>query len=73
MQSKMTHRDLSLDLIRIFACLMVVATHSPLPSAEAHSVLLAGLSLVTTPCNALFFMVSGALLLPPPPSPLLQR
>ncbi len=63
----MTHRDLSLDLIRIFACLMIVATHSPLPSADAHSVLLAGLSLVTTPCNALFFMVSGALLLPPPP------
>ena len=62
----MTHRDFSLDLIRILACLMVVTTHSPLPSAEAHSVLLAGTSLMTTPCNALFFMVSGALLLPPP-------
>ena len=62
----MKHRDFSLDLIRIIACLMVVTTHSPLPSADEHSVLLAGVSLVTTPCNALFFMVSGALLLPPP-------
>ena len=61
----MKQRDLSLDLIRILACLMVVTTHSPLPSTEAHSVLLAGTSLITTPCNALFFMVSGALLLPP--------
>ncbi len=63
----MKQRDLSLDLIRILACLMVVTTHSPLPSTESHSVLLASISLVTTPCNALFFMVSGALLLPSPP------
>ena len=64
----MKHRDFSLDLIRIIACLMVVLTHSPLPlpSADEHSVLLAGVSLFTIPCNALFFMVSGALLLPPP-------
>ena len=64
----MKHRDFSLDLIRIIACLMVVTTHSPLPlpSADEHSVLLAGVSLFTIPCNALFFMVSGALLLPPP-------
>lgn len=61
----MKHRDFSLDLIRILACLMVVLTHSPLPSADEHSVLLAGVSLFTIPCNALFFMVSGALLLPP--------
>ena len=62
----MKHRDFSLDLIRILACLMVVLTHSPLPSADEHSVLSAGVSLITSPCNALFFMVSGALLLPPP-------
>lgn len=62
----MRQRDLSLDIIRIFACLMVVTTHAPMPATEAHSVLLAGISLFTLPCNALFFMVSGALLLPTP-------
>ncbi len=61
----MKQRDLSLDLIRILACLMVVTTHAPFPAATTHSALLAGVSLVTVPCNALFFMVSGALLLPP--------
>ncbi len=62
----MKQRDLSLDLIRILACLMVVTTHAPFPAATTHSALLASISLVTVPCNALFFMVSGALLLPPP-------
>ncbi len=62
----MKQRDLSLDLIRIFACLLVVTTHAPMPATTTHSALLAGVSLVTVPCNALFFMVSGALLLPPP-------
>lgn len=62
----MKQRDLSLDVIRILACLMVVLVHSPLPAKEAHSALLAGISLLAMPCNALFFMVSGALLLPAP-------
>ncbi len=62
----MKQRDLSLDLIRILACLMVVTTHAPFPAATTHSALLSGISLVTVSCNALFFMVSGALLLPPP-------
>ena len=62
----MKQRDISLDVIRIFACLMVITTHSPMPASESHSVLLAGISLFTLPCNALFFMVSGALLLPAP-------
>lgn len=52
------------DLVRIVACLMIVTMHAPMPSSEAHSVLLAGISYVTTPGIGLFFMLSGALLLP---------
>lgn len=62
----MKQRDLSLDLIRIMACVMVVLMHSPIPMANANGVLLSSLSYFTTPCIGLFFMVSGALLLPPP-------
>ena len=62
----MKQRDLSLDLMRVMACCMVVLMHSPIPSANANGLLLSSLSYVTTPCIGLFFMVSGALLLPPP-------
>lgn len=62
----MKQRDLSLDLIRIMACVMVVLMHSPIPTENANGVLLSSLSYFTTPCIGLFFMVSGALLLPPP-------
>lgn len=60
----MKERDLSLDVIRIFACILVVFMHSPIPSENANGVFLAGLSYFTAPCIGLFFMVSGALLLP---------
>lgn len=62
----MKQRDLSLDLIRIMACVMVVVMHSPIPSDNANGLLLSTLSYFTTPCIGLFFMVSGALILPPP-------
>lgn len=57
-------RILSLDLIRLLACMMVVAMHSPMPSKMANGMFLAPLSYITAPCIGLFFMVSGALLLP---------
>ena len=59
-------RDCSLDVIRIFACILIVLMHSPLPSDDAgDGLLLCGLSYVTAPGIGLFFMVSGALLLKP--------
>lgn len=60
----MRHRDHALDILRIIACIMVVVMHSPIPSAQANGPFLTALSLFTAPCIGLFFMVSGALLLP---------
>lgn len=60
----MQQRDSSLDIIRILACFMVVLMHSPLPSANANGPFLSALSYLTAPSVGLFFMVSGALLLP---------
>lgn len=60
----MKSRDVSLDIIRILACCMVVLMHSPIPSADAPGPFLTALSYLTAPCIGLFFMVSGALLLP---------
>lgn len=62
----MKQRDISLDLLRIIACAMVVLMHSPIPAENANGLLLSSLSYFTAPCIGLFFMVSGALLLPPP-------
>lgn len=60
----MKQRDSSLDIIRIFACFLVVLMHSPLPSTNALGPFLTALSYFSAPCIGLFFMVSGALLLP---------
>lgn len=60
----MNRRDTSLDIIRILACFMVVLMHSPIPSTDASGPFLSALSYFTAPCIGLFFMVSGALLLP---------
>lgn len=60
----MKKRDLSLDIIRILACLLVVFMHAPIPSGKADGLFLGALSYLTAPCIGLFFMVSGALLLP---------
>ena len=59
-------RKACLDYIRIIACMMVVMMHSPmpLPSAVGGSVFLSAVSYMSSPCIGLFFMVSGALLLP---------
>lgn len=59
----MKQRILYLDIIRILACLMVIFTHSPQPHS-AHSLILSSISLLAAPSIGLFFMVSGALLLP---------
>lgn len=53
-----------LDYLRCLACLMVVLMHSPVPEVGHSGILLSGMSFITAPCIGLFFMVSGALLLP---------
>ena len=58
----MAERKTYLDVIRLLACVLVVLMHSPMdgtPGAIQNAVYV-----VTAPCIGLFFMVSGALLLP---------
>lgn len=59
-------RTIYLDVIRIIACLMVITMHAPISGegATAHGPFLVLNSYLTAPCVPLFFMVSGALLLP---------
>lgn len=57
-------RCLHFDLLRLLACLMIVAMHAPLPGSEADGTFLSALSYLSAPGVGLFFMVSGALLLP---------
>lgn len=62
----MKQRTLYLDVIRVVACLMVIAMHAPVSGegATTHGPFLVLTSYLTAPCVPLFFMVSGALLLP---------
>ena len=60
----MKDRILFLDILRILACLMVIVMHSPMPEEGTNGMLLSSISYLTAPCIGLFFMVSGALLLP---------
>lgn len=59
-------RTIYLDVVRVVACMMVIVMHAPISgdAAEGHGPFLVLNSYLTTPCVPLFFMVSGALLLP---------
>lgn len=59
-------RTIYLDVIRIIACLMVIMMHAPIPGegASVHGPFLVLSSYLTASCVPLFFMASGALLLP---------
>ena len=57
-------RYVEYDLIRCAACLLIVIMHSPMPSTESNELFLSSISYFTAPGIGLFFMVSGALLLP---------
>ena len=59
----MKSRILYLDIIRGIACLMIILMHAPKPYS-ANSMVLSGISLMTAPSIGLFFMISGALILP---------
>ena len=60
----MKERILYLDMIRIVACVMIVAMHAPIPGTDIGDYVLSTDSLLTAPGIGLFIMVSGALLLP---------
>ena len=60
----MRERIVYLDIIRVLACCMVVLMHSPHPDAGISGLILSPLSFLTAAGIGLFFMVSGALLLP---------
>ena len=57
-------RILYLDVIRIIACCMIVLMHSPHPQAGNPNYVVVLISFMTAAGIGLFFMVSGALLLP---------
>lgn len=57
------NRDISLDVVRCIACLMIVLMHSPVPGQNTSGLVLCGISYLTASGIGLFFMVSGALLL----------
>lgn len=59
----MRERIVYLDVVRVLACMMVIVQHSPMVDVVS-SVLLSASGFLTYPCCPLFFMVSGALLLP---------
>lgn len=58
-------RIVYLDVVRVVACLMVIIQHSPMPGfGDVNSSLYSATYFLSYPCVPLFFMVSGALLLP---------
>lgn len=60
----MNYRNSSLDILRICACFLLICIHAPLPSNLGDSMFLTSLSYLSAPGLGLFFMISGALLLP---------
>lgn len=60
------NRSVYLDVVRVLACLMVIIMHAPMANemASHHGPFLVAVNYITSPCVCLFFMVSGALLLP---------
>lgn len=57
---------IQIDFLRIFACLLVVLIHSPLPISGIvrSSIWITFFNYISAPCIGLFFMISGYLLLP---------
>lgn len=57
-------RQKSYDILRVLACIFIVCMHAPVPNEQANGLFLSTLSYLTAPGIGLFFMLSGALLLP---------
>lgn len=60
----MKERNYSFDLMRVIACLMIIGMHAPMPSEHANPLFLNASGYFTAPGLCLFFVISGALLLP---------
>lgn len=60
----MNQRNHSFDIMRVLACIMIICMHAPLPTSNANGILLSTISYFTAPGLCLFFVISGALLLP---------
>lgn len=58
------NRNISFDILRIIACILIVTMHSPIPNENANGLFLSSLSYISASGIGLFFMISGALLLP---------
>lgn len=59
----MIERNYTYDIMRILACLMIICIHAPMPTG-GFSYFNLPLSYLTAPGLCLFFVISGALLLP---------
>lgn len=57
-------RNISYDIIRVIACLFIIINHSPIFNDYSNGIFLSSISYFTVPGIGLFFMISGALLLP---------
>lgn len=60
----MKTRNIHYDIMRVVACMMIVGMHAPIPSNNANSIFLNITSYCFAPGLCLFFVLSGALLLP---------
>ncbi|MBQ0164442.1 MAG: acyltransferase, partial [Bacteroidales bacterium] len=60
----MKERDLQLDLVRVFSCIMIICMHAPMPTEKAISYFNLAICYLTIPGLCLFFIISGTLLLP---------
>lgn len=60
----MPARNSAYDLMRVIACLMIICMHAPMPAPNAMPLLLNATGYFMAPGLCLFFVLSGALLLP---------
>lgn len=60
----MKERNYNYDIMRIIACIMIICMHAPMPSEHANPLFLNASGYFTAPGLCLFFVISGALLLP---------
>lgn len=60
----MKERIYNYDIMRVLAFLMVICEHSFMPSGNANGMVLGAFTYLTNPSIGLFFVISGALLLP---------
>ena len=60
----MPARNATYDLMRVIACLMIICMHAPMPAPNAIPLLLNATGYFMAPGLCLFFVLSGALLLP---------